>query len=489
MLEARAADGPGPSCARLVSTYFDTPDQALARQGLVLRVRERDGHFVQTVKSGGRAGATALVRGEWEDPIGGPSPDPNAPASGRFVPAASAGRLMPLFRTEVARRTIALAPASGTRIEAAIDEGLILAPGRDAGEPVSEVELELKRGDVAALYDVALELLAVAPVRLERRSKPARGYRLVAPEAPPVAAVHAASVDLDRSLSGHEALRRIAHTCLDQMQQNEGAVLVGLPDGIHQMRVAVRRLRAVLAAFGAMLPGEQRRWASAELRRLGNALSAARNLDVFLGALVEPARRTLGDGSGIASLTAAVEQRRLAAYAAAAEAIGATRYTGLLLRLLRWCEGCEWRREAASRALDAPIGDIATDILDRRRQVAKRYGTGFEGQSPQQRHELRIALKKLRYATEMLGGLYDASAVGRFLKSVKQLQDDLGDANDLCVGHDIVAELVQASGGSGTIAEAGAAVLEWHQQRLARRAAPLPRRVTRLFESEPFWSR
>src|SRR5215207_8160611 len=244
MLEARANGRANGRRARLVSTYFDTPDHELARRGLALRVRERGGRYVQTVKSGecpdgtadGIADGTALARGEWEDPIGGPSPDPHAPESGRLLPAEAVDRLAPLFRTEIVRRTIWLKPTRATRIEAAIDQGMILAQGRDAGEAITEIEFELKRGDVAA--------------------------------------VHAAAVDLDPGLTGHQALQRIARACLDQMQQNEAAVLAGLPEGIHQMRVALRRLRAVLAAFGPMLPKRQRRCLTAELLRLGEALGA-----------------------------------------------------------------------------------------------------------------------------------------------------------------------------------------------------------------------
>src|SRR5215207_9824276 len=239
MLEARANGRANGRRARLVSTYFDTPDHELARRGLALRVRERGGRYVQTVKSGecpdgtadGIADGTALARGEWEDPIGGPSPDPHAPESGRLLPAEAVDRLAPLFRTEIVRRTIWLKPTRATRIEAAIDQGMILAPGRDAGEAITEIEFELKRGDVAALYDAALEVLAVAPVRIEQRSKSARGYRLVGPEPAAVEAVHAAAVDLDPGLTGHQALQRIVRACLDQMQQNEAAVLAGLPEG------------------------------------------------------------------------------------------------------------------------------------------------------------------------------------------------------------------------------------------------------------------
>jgi inorganic triphosphatase YgiF len=492
-LEARAADPGVAGRAALVSTYFDTSDHALARQGLTLRVRERDGHFVQTVKSAGRTGTAGLARGEWEDAIASAQPDPQAPETGGFVGPDIAGRLIPLFRTEIVRRTIELSPSPGTRIEAAIDRGRVYAPARDAGEPISEpiseVELESKSGPQSALYDVALDLIAVAPLRLEQRSKAERGYRLAATEAIPAAAVHAVTVDLDPGLCGDDALRRIGTACLAQILQNEAAVLAGVAEGIHQMRVAVRRLRAVLAAFGRLLPPGQRRRVSRQLRWLADALGPARNLDVFETALLVPARNALAEPGIIAALTAAVERRRKAAYAEAAKAIRSTRYTALMLRQLRWFEGCFWREGAASHDLQQPIGDLAARILDRRRRIAKRRSKGFGRQSAQQRHKLRIALKQLRYASEVLAGLYDGDGVRRFTTRLKQLQDDLGEANDVRVGRDIVAELATPKSAAEAIADAGKSVLDWHEQRLARREPKLRQHLDRLLAAEPFWRR
>ena len=112
----------------LVATYFDTPDGALARQGLALRVREHDGNFIQTVKSAGAdgdgIGGAALVRGEWEDPVSGARPDPQAPQTGHFVPAEVSGALRPLVRTDTARQTFILHPNPETRIEAAALAGM-----------------------------------------------------------------------------------------------------------------------------------------------------------------------------------------------------------------------------------------------------------------------------------------------------------------------------------------------------------------------------
>jgi triphosphatase len=489
-LEARAGRAVnGSGHARLVSTYFDTPDHALARRGMALRVRQAGSHFVQTVRADGTGAAAMPARGEWEDAIVGALPDPQAPKTGRFLDPETAGRLVPLFHTEVARHTIALSAAPETKIEAAIDHGRIHASDRAISEPISEVELELKSGRRAALYDVALDLLDVAPLRLECRSTAERGYRLAAPKATPVAAVHGATIELHPDMSGSDALQRIGSACLDHIMHNEAAALAGLAEGVHQMRVGLRRLRAALSAFGKMLPAEQRRWVSEELRWLADALGAARNLDVFESALIAPARRALGNGAGPAALTAAAERQRKVAYVKAAKAIRSTRYTASLLRILRWFETAAWRERTGPHPLDAPIAEIAPKILSRRRTVAKRCAKGFARQEPAERHQLRIALKKLRYAVELLGSLYEAEAVGHFTKQLKRLQDDLGAANDVRVGRDILAQLTRRKAEATQIAEAGRAVLDWHERRLARHEPKLRRHLDALFAGERFWPR
>ena len=291
--------------------------------------------------------------------------------------------------------------------------------------------------------------------------------------------MHATTIALLPGLSGDEALQRIGAACLDHIVGNESAVLAGMPDGIHQMRVGVRRLRAVLSAFGKMLPDEQRRRALAELRWLGDALGPARNLDVFERELVAPARTALGD--------AAAERRRKTAYARAARAVRSRRYRTSLSRLRGWFGGCGWREDDRSRPLRKPMGAVAGRVLARRRRVANRRSKGFAEQSPQQRHRLRIALKKLRYATDVLAGLYQADDVGRFSKQLKRLQDQLGAANDIRVGRDIVAEIAGLNG--GLLGDAGQSMLAWHERRLAAHEPKLRKRLDRLLDAEPYWAR
>ena len=478
------AGGAEPVRRKLVATYFDSDDRVLRRHGLVLRVRKERGRFVQTVKSAGPGEGGILGRGEWEDVVAADEPDPRAPHSGRFF-AELADRLFPVFRTEVTRLSLPLAPAARSRIEAAIDRGKIRCAEHPRSEPICEIELELKAGPPTALYDVARHLLAVAPVRLEPRSKGERGFRLAA-GSPPPPAVHAAPLALDAAESGEETLRRVGHTCVAQVLANEAAALAGEADGIHQMRVALRRFRAILSAFGKWLPARRRAAIDEELRWLAQALGAARNFDVFAGDLLRRPRAAPGDAAGLERLRKAADRRRRAAYAAARRAILSPRYTALLLHLLRWLDGRPGRRRDGGDRLALPIGEIAPILLDRRRRTARRRSRGFAEQSPQQRHKLRIALKKLRYTTELLAGLYDADESQRFTRTLKRLQDELGEANDVRIGREIVADLAPPQRPSPE-GEAGRRVLAWHELRLAAAEPKLRSQLRRLHRAKPFW--
>jgi len=476
---------PRTSRARLVSTYYDTPDHALARRGSSLRVRRHGRHFVQTIKADGAPSESGLARGEWEDRVKGEGPDPQAAQTGPFLSPEIACQLRPLFRTEVSRLTIPLAPEPATRIEAAIDRGRI-RNGEAPPEPISEVELELKSGAPTALYDVALKLLHVAPLRLERRSKAERGYRLATHDKGAAQPVHAAAIELRAALTGETVLRRIGRASLDHLLRNEAAALAGDAEGVHQMRVAVRRLRAILSAFAPMLPNAQRRWVSRELRWFADVLGEARNLDVFISDLLAPARAALPDASEFERLARAAERRRRAAHAGVIKAISSPHYTEALLALLRWLDGGDWHLAAAA-ALHEPIESIAPALLDRCRAVAEKRAKDFARQSSKRRHRLRIALKKFRYAAELFAPLYDAAEAKDFIQRLKRLQDDLGDANDVRVGREIVGSLAPHGHRSTGIAHAGKRLIAWHKRRIAKNEPHLRRHLDELLIAEPFW--
>ncbi|HYM74313.1 MAG TPA: CHAD domain-containing protein [Stellaceae bacterium] len=320
-------------------------------------------------------------------------------------------------------------------------------------------------------------------------------------------AVHAKPPGLAPGLSVNAALQRIGRACLLHLVRNENGALAGDAEAIHQMRVAVRRLRAALSAAAPLLPKKQRRWAADELRWFADTLGEVRNLDVFLGTLLPSAREDMPQASEFERLALAVGRRRQAAQEAAVAAILSPRYTSAVLDLLRWFDGCGWGAEAEAEALDQPIDEVAPLLLERCRRQVRRRAKHFARQTPAQRHRLRIALKKLRYAVEAFGELYDRAEIHLFVQRLKRLQDELGDANDLRIGRAIVAALVKPplakplltkpslakpalSGprkGATGIALAGRRLIAWHKRHLAENEEGLRHHLREMIETEPFW--
>src|SRR5207302_455983 len=221
-----------------------------------------------------------------------------------------------------------------------------------------------------------------APLRIETRSKSERGYHLLKDGDVAPAAVHAAPVILDPDMTVEAALQKIGRGCLAQLLRNEPAILSAQPEGVHQMRVAVRRLRSAISSLKKMLPEKDVQWVTDELRWLGGALGPARNLDVFAAELVPAARTGLPGEPGWDDLAGTLDRLRVAAYDQIRDAILSPRYIASMLRLLRWFEASGWRSHSASDKPDAmisPIGEIALGVLDRRRRKVRHPGKGFGG--------------------------------------------------------------------------------------------------------------
>jgi triphosphatase len=377
---------------KLVSTYYDTPTLALYRKGLALRVRTQGHEFVQTVKARGPIGKNLWERLEWEEPIAGSRLDLDAPKTrARLHHAIREEDLRPAFTVTVTRKVIEIEPLPSTRIEVAIDNGEIRDADGVAVEPISEIELELKVGDPGAVYDLALRLLEFAEVRLETRSKAERGYRLIGAASRP-RAVHADPVALDPAMTVEAALHCFGQRCLDHLLRNEQVALAGEPEAIHQIRVAVRRLRSALSALKSMLPADHYHWISEDLKWLLHALAPARNWDVFIAHLLQPVSAALPDRRELEQLAIAAKRSRCAAFDDAKQALLSKRHTEATLRLFQWIAARGWRQQSISEnacLLLAPIVDVAPDLIARCYRKERRRSKRFEALTPAERHKLR----------------------------------------------------------------------------------------------------
>jgi len=213
------------------------------------------------------------------------------------------------------------------------------------------------------------------------------------------------------------------------------------PEDLHQMRVAVRRMRATLTAARSLL---DRAWADdlrAELGWLGRVLGPVRDADVLLGRLRSRAV-AFGDTSreAVETLIEGLVADREAARADMLAALGSPRYTALLNRLVT----------AVSQPLPIPGGLRETPPLlelvrTEYRRLSKAVHSAGENPPDEVLHTLRIRGKRLRYTSE-LAAVSGCKPVRKLVESTVALQDVLGEHQDACVAQHRVMLLLDGLG-------------------------------------------
>lgn len=400
--------------------------------------------------------------------------------------------LQPLFTTTITRRTY-LVKQGTSRIEVALDSGRIEAPAAgDSGMAVCEVELELKDGVASDVFALAHAIAALMPLRLGVSSKAERGYALASGAFDRVR--KADPVPLREDMSAAQAFQSIAHACLRHMRLNEGILLQSRDErALHQVRVAIRRLRSAFSLFGALVSDAQGTRIQAELKRLTEPLGYARNLDVFLAATLPAERERHPDEAGLLNLETQLEDQRTKAYEAVQDLLKSTEWRALLLDLVCWINTGPWLwDESEDRAAlrEEPARDFAVRELDRRRRQVKKRGRNLGDLCPEDRHKVRIAAKKLRYGAEFFARLYpDKKAVKRhaaFVKALSELQDQLGALNDIATGHEVVRDIAGEDTVASALFAAGitAADQEAHTHKLLAAATDAHED---LVDAKPFW--
>ena len=466
-----------------ITTYFDTLDRALAQRGVSLRVRCAEGSCVQTLKAD-RRGDVAADRAEWEWAIDRDRPDLSLlrqTGIGNDWP--SARELKPVLVTDIDRTTRILQPEDGTVVEAVLDEGTIIAG--DAREPVRELELELKSGDPVALYRLALALHASAPVTIVHESKAERGYRLR--DGGVAGARKAEAVAVTPTTRAAETFARIVATGLGHLLMNRPAALAGEAEGVHQMRVAIRRLRAALTLFKPCLEPHAAARFEDELRRIGQIFGEARDWDVFCLQILPEALAAEGVAGWREFLEQPASVRREAAHRGVEQEIRAPLFTSLVLGLAAWAEqGRDGGETLGDAALARPIEDLCPQLLDRLAHKVARRGRQIEHHSDTQRHALRKALKKLRYGIDYVAAIYPHKAAKSYLRACKKLQQVLGDINDTVAATGLADRL--AEGGHPDLAPAVGALATQLERQRTEALRKLPKRW-QAFDAQPhFWA-
>lgn len=417
------------STRRVHSVYYDTPQQALLRAGLALRLRADGGRWLQTLKTQGRAAAGLHVREEWEWPLPGEALDfgllATTPEAKLFRGPRLRAALGPAFSTGFTRTSLRLAFADGTLAELCLDSGEIRSGRRSVS--ISEAEVELLSGNPVRLFELASELCERLPLRLGHASKAERGYALA--RGLPPRPVKAAPLVLDAQASVAAAFTTIVSSCIGHMQANETGFLGGRdPEYLHQVRVALRRMRACVSLFKPVLPQAVFAPLAGRLQGQNAALGKARDWDVFVHEMLRALREQRADEAAVAAFARRCVRLGRAHLRAAQVAVAAPAWQRLWLDLGRLLADGAWMREQA--ALASQLEGFAAGLLQERAAALKKRGKDLQELDAAGRHRLRIAAKKLRYAAEFFAALYPKRRVRPYVQSLSAMQDVLGGLND-----------------------------------------------------------
>jgi inorganic triphosphatase YgiF len=411
-----------PCHIRQRSVYFDTPDRALAKAGLSLRIRDDGERRLQTVKAR-RASTGVFVRREWEFEVECEALvlDDRSPVLAALHERVE--QLVPIFTIENDR---ALWNLDG--IEVALDHARITAGDRSI--TVCEIEFEAKGCDVAALFVQARKVAALTPVDVGVISKSDRGYNLLDDC---LAAAKAPAALLEQSMTTSAAFQIIAQACVRQFRLNVAGIVENADaDALHRARVAIRRLRTAITIFRPILAGTGSARSRDGLAWVAGELGKARDIDVLL------------ERVGGAPIATQLAVERKAAYSDASAALVSPRARMLILDLVEWINAGDWLDNLASAGCgNAPIVQFAADALERLRLKLRKRGHRFKHLDDEGRHDVRKVAKKLRYAAEFFAPLFPSgrqqARADRILGMLEKLQDQLGELNDLATAPDLMS--------------------------------------------------
>lgn len=476
-----------PTQQSLVTRYYDTPDFALSAQGVALRVRRIGRRWLQTLKTEGERRGGLSQRAEYEMPVPRGTPDwSRFPAAAlALVPETLRVQLRPVFETRFHRTAWLLSSRAGTKIEVALDVGDVLAGERS--RPICEIELELKAGRPDALFELAQgwsERLDCVPFDI---SKAERGVRLahgLADE--PVKSV---PLVLDSDMSVEDGFESIVQSCLGQFQANLPGVLAsGDIEYVHQARVSLRRLRAALRLYRATcVPPEE---LMDGLRTLAGAFGPARDWDVLCDETLPAIAPHFHDEAGWQAGAAALMAHRDAVRAAMLATLDRARPGTWLLAFQRWLLQRGWRMSAAGQNVPqaqrfaqlSPLKQWARRALKKGHRPVVRGARRFAKLAPPQRHALRIAIKRQRYAAEFLQTLFAGRRQAHYLAMLREAQDSLGRSNDARVAWQLLAEARVDAG------PMGAFVLGWLAAQQAQGVSDeMARRMQNFVKFAPCW--
>jgi len=481
-----------PVTSRLFNIYFDTPGLDLYGDGMALRLRDSGRKWFQTLKGGGSVHAGLHQRNEWEIEVSGPTLDFSKNKTvdwDEHLRPALRRKLRQAFITDFFRTTRIL-EFKGSTIELCIDHGMISI--EDHSLPICELELELKSGEPGKLIEMALAILEAVPVELESVSKAEKGYRLLSNlELHPSNGVVPKYSKKD---SLPDVLRQLTWSCLQQYQDNlpgvmgYGNLAKEGAEYLHQMRVALRRLRVVMWMMKKISEDEYLAELYKDVTAMGVNLGRVREWDVFIMKILEPLCRSLPKHEGLKMFLEQCERKREEYYDDLREDVQVRQRQRLLLRFSSWMNGDYWEREVWQQEESMNTREFAIHRLSKLSKRFKSKSHRLKNKHPEQLHALRILAKKLRYSSEFLAPSFDKRRSKQFLAALGKLQEVLGKINDIEVSDRLLGALKETSARTED-QDVFSLIKEWIDQSARDLHVDLRKSLKKATEQPDFWNK
>jgi triphosphatase len=429
------------STLKLFDTYFDTDDWRIHRAGFALRIRSEDGKSEATLKSLRSNSGEMADRRELSEALQTTESDSIARSTGpvgtRVHAMSGAHPLQPLFEVHTSRQRYAVHAANDDKPlgEIALDETVISRPDGRPQTTMQRVEVEALTDAHEPLQTLVNALRSGCSLESASDSKFSQGLKSVglAPAPPPELAPTAVTASMRIDEVALANLRRF----LSVWDLHEpGARLGDIPEELHDLRVAGRRLDAILGQFGTYLPTSLTRLRPT-LKKVLRALGEARDLDVALLEL-DAFNRELSEVD-----KAILEP--LKQHLCSQRARARTRMLSLLdssavqrdfdeLRL-----GLAQPSDAAAGP-GAPAVEAIPELIRMRYKKVRKGADGLTPDSPTESyHAVRGDVKKLRYVLESVTDILGKPA-NRMVRSLRRWQEKLGIQQDA----DIAGRRLQA---------------------------------------------
>ncbi|HEY1961384.1 MAG TPA: CHAD domain-containing protein [Rhizomicrobium sp.] len=318
----------------------------------------------------------------------------------------------------------------------------------------------------------------------------------------PAQAAKAQPALLPESATAEDAFRLTLIQCKWHIAANFAAVVEARDaEAMHQMRVGFRRLRVAFTSFGGEFRTPPMESLRLRAKQIAGRLAPARDLDVFLKDLFEPAAQANGAKEAFAALRERARMAQRTAWDDAIAHICAPNFSAFMRELSDALDHRAWLVDPRARphaakgiiAFETPAKALAGRMLKHRLDHAAKRTRRLQSLNDEERHRLRIALKKIRYTAEFFAPLYSKKPAHKFLAGLGGMQDVLGAVNDVATARNILEKLVTSGEGgpqasTAELSFAAGIVYGWQLERADRMWKTAVRRWDEFRKRKPFWA-